>query len=275
MKRYFVIFLILGIFAGITFLPRNFGQKEQIVFRVEKGQGIGGISANLEKEKLAWWSQIFKVYAFLTGKADNLQAGCYFLSNSMNTPKIAGILSSGKIAKKMITIPEGFTSAQIAERLQNVTRSDRVTLGDYEGYLFPDTYEIPYCAELEKIVEMMTGNFNKKTAGLKITPEIVVMSSLLEKELITKEDKEIASGILWKRLKVGMPLQVDAHMWTYENYGLPKNPIANPGLESILTALKPKESPYFYYLSAPDGKTIFSRTLEEHNIAKAKYLTGK
>lgn len=272
MRKYFVIvILILGIFGGIIFLPRDFGQKEEITFQVIKGQGVSEISAGLKKNGLIWWSQLFRIYAFLSGKADNLQAGCYSLSKSMNIPQITGIFSSGDIAKAKITIPEGFTSAQIEEKL-NVTRYDSVTLSDYEGYLFPDTYEIPYCADKEKIIEIMTGNFNRKTAELKITPEIVVMASLLEKELKTNEDKQIVSGVLWKRLRVGMPLQVDAYMWTYEHYGLPEKPISNPGLESIEAALNPKESPYFYYLSTSEGKTIFSRTLDEHNIAKAKYL---
>ena len=101
---------------------------------------------------------------------------------------------------------------------------------------------------------------------------MIIMASLLEKELKTNEDKEIASGILWKRIKSGIPLQVDAEMWTYENYGLPQKPISNPGLDSILAALNPKESQFWYYLSTPEGKTIFSRTLEEHNIAKVRYL---
>ncbi|MEK7071677.1 MAG: endolytic transglycosylase MltG, partial [Patescibacteria group bacterium] len=74
------------------------------------------------------------------------------------------------------------------------------------------------------------------------------------------------------RLKVGMPLQVDVAMWTYKNRGLPPAPIANPGLESILAALNPKASPYWYYLSKPDGTTVFSKTLAEHNLARAKYL---
>ncbi|MDO8424524.1 MAG: endolytic transglycosylase MltG, partial [bacterium] len=72
--------------------------------------------------------------------------------------------------------------------------------------------------------------------------------------------------------KAGMPLQVDSEKWTYQNRGLPPLPIANPGLESILAALYPRESPYWYYLSTPDGKTIFSKNLDEHNVARAKYL---
>lgn len=291
MKKYLIPLLISIFFLVGIILPRDFGSHKEVIFRVEKDESVRKISVNLEKEGLIWRSHLFRVYAFFRGKAGNLQAGCYSLSPSMNINKIAGIIASGDVVKKMVAIPEGFTSAQILQRL-NETRpisgltpgvdeetpgveAPEIGLVSSEGYLFPDTYEISYCMEQEKIIRLMKDNFDRKTAGLKITPEIVVMASLLEKELRIKEDKELASGILWKRLKVGMPLQVDAYMWTYENYGLPPKPIANPGLETILAALYPKESPYWYYLSTPGGKTIFSRTLEEHNIAKVKYLTGK
>ena len=273
MRKYFILAISISvIFTGMTFLPRSFGKIEAKIFQVEKGQSIKQISVNLEKNGLIWWSPLFRVYSFLRGRAGNLQAGCYSLSQSMGIPKITEILSSGTIAKEKITIPEGFTSEQISQKLQNVTRTLLVTLDEHEGHLFPDTYEIPYCMETNKIVEMMTENFERKTAGLKIIPGMIIMASLLEKELKTNEDKEIASGILWKRIKSGIPLQVDAEMWTYENYGLPQKPISNPGLDSILAALNPKESQFWYYLSTPEGKTIFSRTLEEHNIAKVRYL---
>ena len=275
MKKYFIIILILGIFGGMIFMPKKFSRNEAVIFQIEKGESLREISVNLEKEGLIWWNPFFRIYSFLRGRDNNLQAGCYRFSSAMNIPKISAIFASGLIAKEKITIPEGFTSEQIQQVLKNVTQLDSATLAEHEGYLFPDTYEIPYCMEQEKVVEIMTENFSKKTIGFKITPEAVVMASLLEKELITKEDKKIASGILWKRLRVGMPLQVDVYLWTYENYGLPEKPISNPGLESIEAALNPKESPYFYYLSTSDGRTIFSRTLDEHNIARAKYLTGK
>jgi UPF0755 protein len=61
-------------------------------------------------------------------------------------------------------------------------------------------------------------------------------------------------------------------MWKYQHTGLPERPICNPGLDSIEAALNPQESPYWYYLSKPDGETVFSKTLDEHNIARAKYL---
>lgn len=172
-----------------------------------------------------------------------------------------------------------------------------------EGYLFPDTYEINKGDNLEEIVEKMLNNFDKKlTPDLreeiinqnKSIFEIVTMASLLEKEVRTLEDRKLVSGILWKRKNYNIPLQVDATITyltgkktikvskeeteidspynTYKYLGLPLGPICNPGLESILAALYPENSEYWYYLSTLEGETIFSKTLEEHNIAKAKYL---
>lgn len=172
-----------------------------------------------------------------------------------------------------------------------------------EGYLFPDTYQVNRGVGLEEIIRKMLSNFDQKlTSDLreeiekqgKTIFEIITMASLIEKEVKTKEDRELASGILWKRLKNGLPLQVDATISyitgrqttkiskeetqidstynTYKYSGLPLGPISNPGLESILAAMYPKVSDYWYYLSTPEGTTIFSKTLEEHNIAKVKYL---
>jgi len=179
-------------------------------------------------------------------------------------------------------------------------KSENISL---EGYLFPDTYEINPGIEVEEIIRKMLSNFNEKlTSELrqeienqgKTIFDIITMASLIEKEVQAKEDKEIVSGIFWKRIALGKPLEscatiayikgidqwrysfedtrIDSPYNTYLNAGLPLGPICNPGLESIGAALYPKESQYWYYLSTPEGETIFSKTLEEHNIAKAKYL---
>jgi len=176
-------------------------------------------------------------------------------------------------------------------------------LKDLEGYLFPDTYEIRKSDTFEEIVKKMLDNFNEKlTSELreeiknqgKTISEIITMASLLEKEVRTNTDKKIVSGILWKRINHNIPLQVDATIVyitskqtikipkedleidspynTYKFRGLPIAPICNPGLESIKAAIYPEDSDYFYYLSTLEGKTIFSKTLKEHNIAKARYL---
>jgi UPF0755 protein len=178
-----------------------------------------------------------------------------------------------------------------------------------EGYLFPDTYEIRKNESLENIVKRMLSNFDRKlTSDLKEEIkrqeksifEIVTMASILEKEVRTVEDKKIVSGIFWKKINRGEPLyscatiayilgrenwtfdemrreialgkDVDSPYNTYKYPGLPLGPISNPGLESIKAAIYPEDSDYWYYLSTPEGETIFSKTLEEHNIAKAKYF---
>ena len=171
-----------------------------------------------------------------------------------------------------------------------------------EGYLYPDTYRVYRDATIDDVIRKMLANF-----GEKLTPElrneigvqkktlfeIITMASLLEKEVPGDEDRKMVAGILWKRLDAGIPLQVDATVNyavgksgalttadlaspspynTYRVRGLPPGPIDNPGIEAVRAALFPTENPYLYYLSTPDGHTIFSKTLDEHIAAKAKYL---
>jgi UPF0755 protein len=291
-----LLFSLMFLFLWGIFLP-----KEKIsslkIFSVEKGQGLFEIGENLEKEGLIKSKIFFNFYLILIRKEKNLQAGKYFLSSSMNIPQIAQKIISGDIAKVKVTIPEGFTVREIEERLSIELPGDNL-----EGYLFPDTYYFPIDVSGEEVVKIMRENFEKKISPYKeeieksgkTIQEIIIMASLIEKEVKTKEEKELVSGILWKRLKNGIPLQVDATITyitgkkatkipkedlqidspynTYKYKGLPPFPICNPGLESILAALYPKESDYWYYLSTPDGKTLFFKTLEEHNLAKAKYL---
>ena len=127
----------------------------------------------------------------------------------------------------------------------------------------------------------MRENFDKK-----LTPEIlneikkqnktlqdvIIMASLLEEEVQSTEDRKIVAGILWKRLKLDMGLNVDSAPDTYRYKGLPTDPISNPGMDAILTAVYSEPSPYLYYLSGQDGKTHYAKTLEEHSLNKFRYL---
>jgi len=170
-----------------------------------------------------------------------------------------------------------------------------------EGYLFPDTYYLRTGDNAESLIRKILNNFNEKlTPSIKSEIEsqrksifeIINMASLLEEEVKTIEDKKIVAGILWKRMNINMYLNVDATIAyaldkktisgndtkidspynTYKYKGLPLGPISNPGLDSILAAIYPKESPYLYYLSTPGGETIFSKTLQDHIIVIEKYL---
>lgn len=290
------------------------------IFKIEKGQSAKTIADNLVKAGLIENSFTFRLYVFFALSQYALKSGEYEFSLAMSIREIADAIIFGGTNEVLITIPEGFSLKQTEERLVAAKLvkpgevvnykfiekippilSDKPKLASLEGYLFPDTYRFFKDALLSDIVSKMVTNFDDKMApDLEIAIsqskynlyQTITMASLIEKEVKSDADREIVSGILWKRLKAGIPLQVDATLVyitgrkeiydvdkkinspynTYYYRGLPKGPIANPGLSAIRAAIFPKASPYWYYLSAKDGATIFSENLEEHNRNKAVYL---
>ena len=282
------LFLLCSVLAAVVavfvffhiFLPVGRLSNTLLPFRIEKGEGSYHIARNLETAGLIRSRFMFTLYAFLTRDAFKLQSGDYVLSSSLNVPAILDKFVSGDVAKETITIIEGWAIEDIEKYFANKERIIDIP-EELEGYLFPDTYHIKASASNEEIVAMMRANFDKKFDDTlreetkkqkKTIDQIVTMASLIEREVQTPKDKQLVSGILWKRLQYGIALQVDAEPDTYKYRGLPAGPIANPGLESIRAALEPEESPYWFYLSARDSTTIFSRTFEEHKAAKARYL---
>lgn len=328
-----IFFLIFAFFLFILFIypsiPASSSQS-QVIFEIKKGEDPLKISKNLKNQGLIDNEYLFLAFLFFSGKIKELKAGQYYLSPSMPPSKIIQILSKGKTIQIKITIPEGWNLQEIANYLdeKNLCQKeeflkivgwqknpsidfsekfdflkDKPKNVSLEGYLFPDTYFVKKNSSCLEIVEMFLKNFDRKlTPNLreeifsqkKTIFEIVTMASILEKEVKTKEDKEIVSGILWKRIKSGIPLQADATITyitgkkttkisydelkidspynTYKYLGLPLGPISNPGMESILAAIYPKESDFWYYLTTPEGKTIFSKSFYEHSINQAKYL---
>ncbi len=168
-----------------------------------------------------------------------------------------------------------------------------------EGYLFPDTYYFPVHSKPERIAESMIMNFNTRFArpyqqeihdsssGLH---EIVTIASLIEREAKVPQDRARIAGVIKNRLRKSMKLEIDATVLyalghhkdrvlfndlkidspynTYKVHGLPPGPIANPGLPSLLAALRPETNDYIYYVARPDGAHIFTRSAAEHEAAK-------
>ena len=316
----FLLFLSFVFFE--IYVPLNPVSHETITYTVQKGWGDEEIARDLEKLGIIRSDHFFRFYAVASFRHSELKAGEYILSSRMSIYQIAKKMAQGDVTKEKIVIFEGWDIEDIGEYLESkevCKKDDFIQLAskDYsgefgflkdkpkdiglDGFLFPDTYEVSENGNCEEIIITMLSNFEKKlTADLqaqiqeqkKSVFDIITMASMIEKEVRTLNDKKIVSGILWKRIGAGMPLQIDATVNyitdkndpgvlikdtkidspynTYKYKGLPKGPISNPGMESMVAALNPKDSPYWYYLS--DGTTIFSKTLEEHNSAKAKYL---
>jgi len=173
-----------------------------------------------------------------------------------------------------------------------------------EGFLFPDTYRIFSDASAQDIIKKSLDNFNKKLdlnlrAEIrkqgKTIYEIITMASIIEKEVRSIDDMRLVAGVFWNRIKNTQALEscaslayilgenkaqysyedtrIESPYNTYLNRGLPPGPIANPGLNAIRAAINPQDSDYNFFLtSSIDGKTIFSKTLDEHNANKRKYL---
>ena len=318
-QQFFLIYFFVFIFASL-FLTWVIPCHTNGVFEVEQGQGLFQIAENLKSQKFIQTEFPFYFYILAKNESQNLKSGVYLFTSDDNFISIAEKIISGKAHTIKVTIPEGFNARQIDERLAKAgliqggefinfkqinpwVTSYKLQVTSLEGFLFPDTYHFSPSIGVEEIVKTFLHNFDKKlTPELreeiekqnKTIFEIITMASLIEKEVRTFEDKKMVSGILWKRLKSDIPLQVcptiiyitgkqttkisveetkiDSPYNTYKYLGLPIGPICNPGLESILAAVYPEDSEYWYYLSTPKGETIFTRTLEEHNINKAKYL---
>jgi UPF0755 protein len=171
-----------------------------------------------------------------------------------------------------------------------------------EGYLFPDTYEFFENATTGEVYTRLRETFDLKTSELskQVGPggesfrDVMILASIIEEEVPEPEDRRIVSGILWKRLSIGMPLQVDATFQytigkgsfeltkedlasdspynTYTRRGLPPTPIASPSLDAIDAALHPEKTGYLFYLSGTDGTTHYAKDFEGHKLNRAKYL---
>lgn len=227
-----------------------------------------------------------------------IQTNVITIPEGWDMEKIANYLAN----KKIMTKNEFLAQA----RLENY-RSKYGFLKDVpegaslEGFLYPDTYQISKSADANEIVTKMLDNFGKKIKPYESRVaksdmnlyQTVSLASVVEREVSKPGDRKLVASVFLNRLEIGMALESCATIqyilkenkkqFTYEetrtpsayntylNRGLPKGPIGNPSIESIAAVVEPQDSNYLYFLSAK-GVTYFSRTLDEHNAKKAKYL---
>ncbi len=289
--------------------------------------GVKDISSLLNQRGLIRSKFWFEVYVWVKKQESRMQAGGYELNITQNVPAVVNVITGGKVIKDetQITFPEGFTLAQIKERLlaqgfSVAENLDQEKMADYqvqykllteapseanlEGFLFPDTYRFKNDAKEKDIVKKLLDNFDKKMLPQwreaiakqnKTIYEIIKLASIVQQEAINDQDMPLIAGVFANRLRIGMALESDATINyitgkrdrqplyedlkvkspynTYLNRGLPPTPIGNPGENAIQSALAPTKTDYLYYLSNPKtGATIFSKTFEEHDTARAKYL---
>lgn len=299
--------LFLSVVSWSLMPPSGF-QKNKVI-TIKNGATLTDVSTLLKNENIIRSQSFFEICSRLVGGEKPVLAGQYLFKEPISTCRVALRIARGisGVPAIRVTLPEGMTNKDIAIILEkNIPNFDTAVFLEHarlrEGFLFPDTYFFLESMTIQDIEKKMTENFYKKIAPFideinasgHTEREIVIMASILEKEATTEVDKAIVSGILWKRISIGMPLQVDASFLylfgkkssevtvedkqvkstynTYLNKGLPLGPIGNPGIAAIRAAIHPTPSPYLYYLSDNDGEMHYAETFEEHKANKQKYL---
>jgi len=287
---------------------------------IPKGSTFSEITAQLQNAAVIGDPLAFRILARIRHAEADVRAGEYRFGPHQNESEILQQLQSGGAQIAVwVVIPEGFTSREIAQRLQDAgigTRDEfeRVFRGDsllvagartknLEGYLFPSTYLVPTDASPRAVARIMTVEFLKelpqdaaaRARALGYTvPQIVTLASLIEREAKADDERPLMAGVYFNRLKLGMPLEVDATIEyvfpehkteitradlqintpynTYRNVGLPPTPIANAGRPSLWAAFHPVRSLFLYYVYKGNGHHAFAKTLAEHNANVARYL---
>jgi len=287
--------------------PLNFPLRNTV--RIEEGMTLKQIASRLKETGVIRSQTVFASMVTISGKQENLVAGQYSFDRPYSLFTIVGRLISGTFGFHMVkvVIPEGATVAEIsslsAKNLPLFTRKNFLDLTEEkEGYLFPDTYYFTPVATENDVLAQLEKNFKKQVGPYEVEAlitghslhEILTMASLLEEEAKTDDDRAMISGILWNRIELGMPLQVDAVFPyivgrntfqvtkadlanpspynTYVHKGLPPGPISNPGISSIRAAIHPTKNDYLFYLHDKHGTMRYARTFEEHVANRRKYL---
>jgi UPF0755 protein len=257
----------------------------------------------------------FMIYLRYTNLGRRIQAGEYRFSQAATPRQIAQRLVRGDVYFRSVTVPEGLTAQEtvellaknglgnLAEMQQILLKTDWIADLDpaaknLEGYLFPETYRFGRKVDSEAVLKTMVRQFRVKLAKILASyplpagwnvAQIVILASMIEKEVKRPEEGPLVASVLVNRLERGIPLACDATIIyamksarTYEgrlrkadlarespynsylHLKLPPGPISNPGSGSLRAALSPAKTDYFYYVSRNDGTHEFSKDLRAH-----------
>lgn len=286
--------------------------------RIESPQSLSSLLNQFESNRMIRSARATLLLARFSGVRKLIAVGSYEVGPSMSSAEILKKLREP--IRRMFRIPETNWSARTARLLQKnnacpaqdylklVQRPDQfqnlVTVPlpkeSLEGYLYPDTYDIPPLLGANRIITMQLATFQKRVGPLlgqiQDLNRTLTIASLIQLETGNAKDSYFISAVIQNRLLKNMPLQIDASLlygigkWrrlTFKDYktipgpynlythkGLPPTPICSPTVDSIDAALHPAAVSYIYYLALPNGKTVFATTYAEHlnNIKLRKQM---
>lgn len=302
--------------------PIGDGSKK-IEFTVKPGEGSISVGNRLQKERIIRSSSYFQLVLKMSGNTRKIKQGMYILHDGMSTKDVIQTILKGKVKTRVFTIPEGYNNRQIGDLLKkkgfvdsrqhflevaespDLLKKYEIPAKDLEGYLFPDTYRVPYHYKAEDIVRMMVKSFFKnlekidgaRGADPKTRHKKVILASIVEREAKRDSERPLMAGVFENRIKQGIKLEscatvqylfekpkkrlYEIHLKkkspynTYLHYGYPPGAISNPGFAALKAAWNPAKTDDLFFVLKPDGSHYFSKTLGEHVRAKRKYIDGK
>lgn len=315
MTRRMRALLAIGLAAIGLALSCGTPSEERVLVLIPRGATFRAAAESLAVHGVIRSPRLFSLYASWEGRDRTIRYGTYRLARGASWDDILSALESGRELVNRVVIPEGWTlwdivpalaeslgvpedSVLAAVRDTAVLRRMGVprTVGDLEGYLFPETYDFPRGLSAQQAVAIMLERFERawldrwdaRAEELGMTRhEVVTLASIIEKEVRKGEERPIVSAVYHNRLRIRMALQADPTIQyalkrrrpgrvmyrdlnvqspynTYRRPGLPPGPVGAPGAASLKAALYPADVPYKFFVAHPDGHHEFRNTYAEH-----------
>lgn len=304
------IFLAIVLLIGYYIVAPTHNFPTGSTLSIKSGETLTQISRELEDGGYIRSKIVFQFFTILEKGDHAVVAGDYYFKEPTSVLVIAHRFVRGSFGfpRLKVTLPEGMTAYEMSKALgassflhfdQNAFLQEAKSK---EGYLFPDTYFFSSAATAHDIFLALTKNFDSKiqpllsdiTSSGKTLDEIVKVASIVEKEAAHDSDRALIAGILWHRLSINMPLQVDASLAyvtgktseeltvsdlhsdspynLYTHNGLPPGPISNPGFASLEATVHPEKTEYLFFLYDKNDIIHVAKTFTEHKANKATYL---
>lgn len=296
-----------------------------VVVVIPKGATSTKIAELLVQADVVKSAKAFNRAASANPNSKSIQAGKYNLKTQLPAATALNmLLDKANLVRTRMTLKEGRWIEQqtaVMAKASGVPEADfKAAYKDWknlglpkwaknglEGFLFPDTYELPDQPTASAVIKVATSQFDQVATGLdiearaqklKLTPyQALIAASIVEKEVFKADDRPKVARVIYNRVKAGMPLgmdstiayavrktgvmnltdadlAVDSPYNTRKHKGLPPGPISNPGKAAIEAALNPADGDWIYFITVnpSTGETLFTADYNEFLAGKDKYL---
>lgn len=307
---FIVVIFLLIFYIYINIFIKIDTNNYPITVEIISGESLSSITDKLHNAGIIKNKLFFKNIVKITKQDTLIKTGEYTFRKPLNLIEIIEKLINARYEYTpiIITIKEGEDYKTISDNIYNnfkkintkYSKNDFAMVIKYkEGYLFPETYNFAPFATIEDIFKKIDQEFTDRIKKYNLSSidelkKILIIASILEKEVQKPEDMKIVSGIIYNRLEKGMPLQMDSTLGyftgkasleltaedlridspynTYKVKGLPSGPIGNPGDIAIEAAINPDKNDYLFFLSDKDGVNHYAKTYAEHLRNRRLYL---